>query len=151
MVGVCTNLVRNQNCLLQLLCCTTACLHACKHTLLPAALPGGQHHDQPGDQCDEDGAQQTGCHGRAQHGKRHEAGHLVSLQPLGWLALAVSNKPCSRRPFAVCAHTCVVFLHCSKLREWQIGVTLFSIGNVANFVSFGENWCWCCSSCGGLG
>jgi hypothetical protein len=24
-----------------------------------------------------------------------------------------------------------------KLREWQIGVALFSVGNVANFVSFG--------------
>jgi hypothetical protein len=25
----------------------------------------------------------------------------------------------------------------SKFREWQIGVTLFSLGNVANFISFG--------------
>eukprot|EP00879_Flechtneria_rotunda_P022907 GHRR01024211.1.p1 GENE.GHRR01024211.1~~GHRR01024211.1.p1 ORF type:complete len:154 (+),score=27.59 GHRR01024211.1:505-966(+) len=26
----------------------------------------------------------------------------------------------------------------SKIREWQIGVALFSLGNVGNFVSFGE-------------
>lgn len=25
----------------------------------------------------------------------------------------------------------------SKFREWQIGATLFSLGNVANFISFG--------------
>jgi hypothetical protein len=29
---------------------------------------------------------------------------------------------------------------CSAIREWQVGVSLFSLGNVANFVSFGEHW-----------
>lgn len=37
--------------------------------------------------------------------------------------------------------TSLSVLPCSKLREWQIGVSLFSLGNVANFVSFGENCC----------
>jgi hypothetical protein len=27
---------------------------------------------------------------------------------------------------------------CRKIREWQVGVALFSVGNVANFISFGE-------------
>jgi hypothetical protein len=44
---------------------------------------------------------------------------------------------------------CVSRCTCSKIREWQVGVTLFSLGNIANFVSFGEQHQRHTCRCGG--
>lgn len=60
---------------------------------------------------------------------RHQA--MAQHPTAAWCLMYLYNAADNRHTFS-----CLCF--CSRFRAWQIGVAAFSVGNVANFLSFGE-------------